>query len=88
MLLINGLTSRSFSDFDNMFKALDLQYPLYNRTYIAILVCDKVALERDQARRHEVNGWFKGEWYPIRYKDQFENRDVVYDSDNVGDIED
>ena len=88
MLLINGLkfTStlpKSFSDFDNMFKAIDLDDSLsYSRLYIATLVYDKVILERDPVRCHEVNAWIDGFWFPTRYLKQ------SFDSDSVSDIED
>ena len=91
MLLINGLKFKSFSDFDNMFKAIDLQSS-YSRLYIATLVYDKVILERDSARRHEVNAWINEGWYPTRYLQQLElssdNLNNLNNSDCVSDIED
>ena len=82
MLLINGLKFKSFSDFDNMFKAIDLQSS-YSRLYIATLVYDKVILERDPTRCHEVNAWIDGFWFPTRYLKQSSDN-----SDSVSDIED
>ena len=88
MLLINGLKFKSFSDFDNMFKAIDLQSS-YSRLYIATLVYDKVILERDSARRHEVDAWINEGWYPTRYLQQLDNNlNNVDNSDDVSDIED
>ena len=88
MLLINGLKFKSFSDFDNMFKAIDLQSS-YSRLYIATLVYDKVILERDSARRHEVNAWLNEGWYPTRYLQQSsDNLNNLNNSDCVSDIED
>ena len=81
MLLINGLKFKSFDDFNNMFKAIDLQSS-YSRLYIATLVYDKVILERDPVRTHEVNAWIEGFWFPTRYLKQ------SFDSDSVSDIED
>ena len=94
MLLINGLkfTStlpKSFSDFDNMFKAIDRDNSLsYSRLYIATLVYDKVILERDQARAHEVNAWIDGHWFPTLYVKPNVYNYETFDSDSVGDIED
>ena len=89
MLLINGLKFKSFSDFDNMFKAIDLQSS-YSRLYIATLVYDKVILERDPTRRHEVNAWIDECWYPTRYiqqsSDDIANSDNIANSDSVNDI--
>ena len=81
MLLINGLKFKSFDDFNNMFKAIDLQSS-YSRLYIATLVYDKVILERDPVRTHEVNAWIEGFWFPTLYLKQ------SFDSDSVSDIED
>ena len=90
MLFINGLKFKSFSDFDNMFKAIDLQSS-YSRLYIATLVYDKVILERDPVRCHEVNAWIDGFWFPTRYIHQSsDNSDNIansdYEEDSVGDI--
>ena len=86
MLFINGLKFKSFSDFDNMFRAIDFQSS-YSRLYIATLVHNKVILERDPAvRRHEVNAWIDECWYPTCYLKQFSNN--LDDSDDVSDIED
>ena len=66
MLVIKGLkfttTLKSFEDFDNMFRAIDPGN--YASTYIAILVHDKVTLERDPIRTNEVNTWLNGGWFP------------------------
>ena len=88
MLLINGLKFKSFDDFDNMFKAIDLQNS-YSRLYIATLVYDKAILERDSARRHEVDAWINGFWFPTCYIHQFsDNSNNIANSDDVSDIED
>ena len=81
MLLINGLKFKSFDDFNNMFKAIDLQSS-YSSLYIATLVYDKIILERDPVRCHEVSAWIEGFWFPTLYLKQ------SFDSDSVGDIED
>ena len=66
MLVINGLKStttlKSFEDFNNMFRAIDPGN--YTSTYIAILVYNKVVLERDPIRTNEVNTWLDGGWFP------------------------
>ena len=90
MLLINGLKyistlPKSFNDFDNMFKAIDLDDSLsYSRLYIATLVYDKVILERDPVRCHEVNAWIDGHWFPTLYIKPSSDSN----SESVGDIED
>ena len=59
MLVIKTTTpSKSFEDFNNMFKAIHPQS--YSSTYIAILVYNKVALERNPIRTNEVNTWLNG----------------------------
>ena len=90
MLHIIGLEyenpTKNFEDFDNMFKAIDPQN--CTALYIAVLVYDRVILERDPTRYHDVNAWFNGGWYPLRQRQQRHQSEPFSDedSDSVSDI--
>ena len=79
MLVINGLKfttpPKSFEDVDNMFRAIHPQN--YTSTYIAILVHDKVVLERDPIRANEVNTWLDGGWFPEFSSDEESLSDIT-----------
>ena len=76
-------TSENFDDFDNMFKGIDREN--YTSAYIAIIVVDRVRLERNPSRSRDVDLWYD-EIFSRR-------RNIVQTSDNsnnesdVSDIE-
>ena len=93
MLLINGLksstASKNFIDFNNMFKAIDSEN--FTSTYIAILVIDKIKLERDPFRLNDVNVWFDEGHYPQHKEYRIwtsDDNDAESDVSDVSDISD
>ena len=49
-------TQRNFDDFNNMFKGIDRENCI--SIYIAVLVVDKVKLERNPFRSYDVDLWY------------------------------
>ena len=84
MLVIKGLRfttpPNSFEDFNNMFRAIDLQG--YSSAHIAVLVFNKIALERNPIRTNEANTWLNGGWYPEQ------EYNYASDEESVSDITD
>ena len=64
MLLINGLKfttqPQSFSDFDNMFKAIDFNDDTIFHT--ATLVYNKVLIGQSSTRVNEAKAWLYEKW--------------------------
>ena len=85
-------TKRNFDDFNNMFKGIHCKDDHAN--YTAVLIVDKVKLERNPFRSCDVDLWYDEIFYgridmtPISDNSRNSNNfGLVYNS-NVGDIED
>ena len=88
MLLINGLKfttqPKSFSDFDNMFKAIDSDSDTI--FYTATLVYNKVLLGCGSTRSNEAKAWLREKWCQ---QHQHNQQQILLDNtDCVSDIED
>ena len=71
-------TSENFDDFDNMFKGIDREN--YTSNYIAIIVVDRVRLERNPSRSRDVDLW---------YDEIFcRRRSIVQTTNNESDVSD
>ena len=82
-------TERNFDDFDNMLKGIHCEDDLVS--YTAILIVDRVKLERDAYRSIDVDAWYDKVFFGLRnvfkartFKDNF---GLAYNSD-VSDVED
>ena len=76
------MTQRNFSDFDNMFKGIHCEDDHVN--YTAVLIVDKVKLEREPFRSYDVNLWYDEIFYGRRIIPK-PSRDS--NNSDVGDIE-
>ena len=84
-------TERNFDDFDNMLKGIHCEDDLVS--YTAILIVDRVKLERDAYRSIDVDAWYERVFFGRR--DVFQsavfrdNYGIGYgDDSDVSDIED
>ena len=82
-------TERNFKDFDNMLKGIHCTENY--ASYTAILILDKVKLERNPYRTLDVDAWYNEVFYGrrdvLRPRESKNNLGLEYDSD-VSDIED
>ena len=81
-------SERNFKDFDNMLKGIHCTENYVS--YTAILIVDKVKLERNPYRSLDVDAWYNEVFYNRRNIFQRESKSnfrFEYDSD-VSDIED
>ena len=82
-------TERNFKDFDNMLKGIHCEENYVS--YTAILIVDKVKLERNPYRSLDVDAWYNEVFYDrrnvLRSRESKSNFRFEYDSD-VSDIED
>ena len=85
-------TKRNFDDFNNMFKGIHCKDDCVN--YTAVLIVDKVKLERNPIRSYDVDLWYGEIFYGridmLPISDNARNSHdygIAYNSD-VGDIED
>ena len=76
-------TLNNYDDFDNMWKGIQNVWDRH--TYTAVLIVDKVKLERNPIRSHDVDNWYRD----VFFGDRVLRPPPFYNEDSdVSDIED
>ena len=90
MILNNALMSpetfNNYKNFDNMWRRL--QCASDRATYTAVLVVDKVKLERNSIRSFDVDNWYDDIFDGRRHPRQPQPCFCDWDNEEVSDIED